>query len=216
MNMPTSRVTTGKRLSQPIAIGMVFLLWLSYTAIQTLTVTGHIPDAMSAVLSLVPGIFGILVLAAAGLAREQLFLRMAPLSWKGFLVLAGIFLFALSAILPFGAWRGWNWMAALVYAPASGVAQELFFRSALLPAFLLILKERSSLALLLHALLFGLWHIGPLFVGAPIWAVLAVMLVPFVSGIGWGWQVMHDRTVYWAMVQHTLIWVIAGQFPMPT
>ena len=80
MHMPASPITTGKRLSQPIAIGVVFLLWLSYTAIQTLTVTGHIQEPMSAVLSLVPGIFGVLVLAAAGLAREQLFLRMAPLS----------------------------------------------------------------------------------------------------------------------------------------
>jgi membrane protease YdiL (CAAX protease family) len=97
-------------------------------------------------------------------------------------------------------------------APAGGIAQELFFRSSLLPAFKSLFKDRERLALILHSILFGLWHIGPLFVGAPIWAVFAVMLVPFLSGIGWGWQVMQDKTVLWAMIQHSLIWVIGLQF----
>jgi membrane protease YdiL (CAAX protease family) len=44
--------------------------------------------------------------------------------------------------------------------------------------------------------------------------VLAVLLVPFVCGLGWGWQVQRDRTVAWAMLQHSLIWVIGLQFPM--
>lgn len=210
-----SPLTSRRTISQATAIGVVLLLWLIYTALQTLTVMGQIPETWYTILGFVPGILGIAILSATGLAREQLFLRIAPLSWRGLAVLAFVFVFALAAILPFGEWQGWNWLAALVYAPASGFSQELFFRSALLPAFLLALKSRSRLALILHALLFGLWHIGPLFLGAPIWAVAAVMLVPFVSGIGWGWQVMHDRTVLSAMIQHTLIWVVAGQFPMP-
>jgi membrane protease YdiL (CAAX protease family) len=127
-------------------------------------------------------------------------------------VLAAVFVFALAAMLPVMTWQGWSWMAALVYAPAGGVAQELFFRSALLPAMRMMLKQRPRLALALHSLLFGLWHIGPLFLGAPACAVIAVMLVPFLSGIGWGWQVQRDRTVIWAMIQHSLIWVIGLQF----
>lgn len=63
--------------------------------------------------------------------------------------------------------------------------------------------------------LFALWHIGPPFLGAPIGAVMAIMFVPFLSGIGWGWQVQRDRTVVWAMVQHSLIWVIGLQFAFP-
>jgi membrane protease YdiL (CAAX protease family) len=202
-------------ISRRAALGVVGLLWVSYTALQTLFVMGRIPEPWSAVLGLVPGIAGIAALRGAGVSWRQFFLQVAPLSRGGLAVLTAIFVFALAAILPFGTWQGWNWAAALVYAPASGVSQELFFRAVLLPALLLILKERLRLALILHAALFGLWHVGPFFVGAPIWAVFAVVLVPFVSGIGWGWQVKHDGTVLWAMVQHSLIWVIAGQFPMP-
>jgi len=55
-----------------------------------------------------------------------------------------------------------------------------------------------------------LWHIGPLFMGTPLPAVAAIMLVPFIAGIGWGWQVKRDGTVVWAMVQHSLIWMLGS------
>lgn len=191
------------------------LLWVSYTVLQTLFVTGNVSEPWLTFLGFAPGAVGIAVLMAAGQTKEQLFLQVAPLSRAGLLVLTGIFIFALAVVLPFGIWQGWNWVAALVYAPASGVSQELFFRAALLPAFLTVFKQRPQFALVLHSLLFSLWHIGPLFLGAPVWAVIAVMFVPFVCGIGWGWQVQRDRTVIWAMVQHSLIWVVGLQFPMP-
>jgi membrane protease YdiL (CAAX protease family) len=176
---------------------------------------GYMSETGSALLSFIPGILGLVVLLAAGLSRQQCFFVVRPLSWRGFAVLGAVFLFALVAILPVSVWQGWSWKAALVYAPASGISQELFFRSALLPAALLLMKGRQGLALIAHSVLFGLWHVGPLFLGAPLWAVLLVMLVPFLSGLGWGWQVMRDRTVVWAMVQHSLIWVIALQFAQP-
>lgn len=127
-------------------------------------------------------------------------------------MLAGVFAFALAAILPSGVWRGWDWIAALVYAPANGISQELFFRSALIPATLATFKKRTTLVLILHSILFGLWHIGPLFLGTPAPIVAAIMLVPFLSGIGWGWQVKRDGTVVWAMIQHSLIWIVASPF----
>jgi len=210
-----SSVSSRNLISLPLAIGIVALLWIGYTALQTLFVTGYVTEPWSAILGFVPGAIGVAVLIAAGLTREQLFLRISPLSRKGFAVLAGIFVFGLAVVLPFGSWQGWNWMAALVYAPASGVSQELFFRSVLFPALLLGLKDRPRLALILHSILFGLWHMGPFFMGAPIWAASAIVLVPFVCGLGWGWQVKHNRTVLWAMIQHTLIWVIGNQFLMP-
>ena len=207
--------SSSKPSKRIVAIGAVLFLWLGYTTLQTLSVVGIVPNAWYTALSFLPGILGLAVLLAAGLSREDCYLRFGRLSWRGFAVLAAVFVFALAAILPFGSWQGWNWEAALIEAPVSGVSQELFFRSVLFPAALWILGKRPRLALLAHSALFGLWHIGPLFMGAPIWAVIAVMLVPFLSGLGWGWQVQHDKTVVWAMVQHSLIWVIALQFPMP-
>jgi hypothetical protein len=203
------------RIKPALAAALVILLWLAYTVLQTLSVMGVVDEAQAAILSFVPGVVGASILLGAGLSPGQCYLRFRRLSWRGFWVLLAVMAFALAAILPVSVWQGWSWRAALIDAPASGVSQELFFRSALLPATGLIVKNRRRTALTLHAVLFGLWHIGPLFVGAPIWAVIAVMLVPFLSGLGWGWQVQHDRTVVWAMIQHSAIWVIALQFALP-
>lgn len=213
--MPERPSSSQAWIHPAVAVGAVLLLWAGYTAFQTLFVIGYVGEAGSAIFGFAPGLLGVAVLLAGGLSRRDCFLVVEPLSWRGFGVLAAVFVFALAAILPFSVWQGWSWRAALLYAPASGVAQELFFRAALLPAMLLVVKKRRGLALVAHAVLFGLWHIGPLFVGAPLWAVVAVMLVPFLSGIGWGWQVLQDRTVLWAMVQHTLIWVVGLQFALP-
>jgi len=201
-------------ISRTAALVVVLLLWAAYTTLQTLFVTGDISETWSAILAFLPGVIGVAVLLAAGRSRADLFLRIAPLSRGGLVVLIVIAVVGLAVVVPFGTWQGWNWTAALLYAPASGVSQELFFRAALLPALLWVLKQRPRLALILHAVLFGLWHIGPFFVGAPIWAGVAVVMVPLLCGVGWGWQVQHDRTVLWAMVQHSLIWVIGLQFPM--
>jgi membrane protease YdiL (CAAX protease family) len=190
----------------------VLLLWAGYTTIQVLSVVGLINVDTSLLAAFVPGLLGILILLSSGFTHWDCFLNIKPLSNKGLWVLAGIFIFALAAVLPFSVWQGWSWKAAFIYAPANGVAQEMFFRSVLLPVMNYITKGRQNLALILHAMLFGLWHIGPLFVGAPVWAVIAVMLVPFLCGLGWGWQVQRDRTVIWAMIQHSLFWVIGNQF----
>ena len=203
-------------IGRDAAVGIVIALWLAYTVIQTLCVVFKVADSWAAAVGFVPGLLAVGVLLAGGFSAEECYLRVRRLSWAGLAVLVAVAALAWAAVLPFGAWQGWNWLAALVYAPASGVAQELFFRSALLPAMHQALsRKRRAPALLLHAVLFGLWHIAPLFLGAPLWAVAAVMLVPFVCGMGWGWQVRRDRTVIWAMVQHSLIWVVGLQFPMP-
>ena len=194
------------------AAGIIVVLWAAYTVLQTLSVTGHIQQGWSVVMAFLPGILGVVTLISMGFDRQECFLVVKPLSRKGFFVLAAVFVFALASMLPVMTWQGWSWKSALVLAPAGGIAQELFFRSSLLPVMLYTFKERERMALVLHSVLFGLWHIGPLFIGAPIWAVVVVMLVPFLSGMGWGWQVIRDKTVIWAMIQHSLIWVIGLQF----
>lgn len=211
--MSPSTEPIGSRLSPALAVGGVVVLWAAYTVLQTLTVLGAVSEPASAALAFLPGLLGVALLLAAGLSRQECYLAFRPLSWPGFAVLAAIFLLGLAAVLPVSEWQGWNWMA-LVYAPASGIAQELFFRSSLLPAMQRVLEGRFGRALVVHSALFALWHIAPLFMGAPLWAVLAVMLVPFVSGLGWGWQVRRDRTVFWAMVQHSLFWIVGLQFAL--
>ena len=197
---------------QRVALAVVLCLWAVYTAMQTMVVLERLPEPVYAIVGVLPGILAVSALLAAGLSREACYLRSARLSWPGLGVLAAVFVFALAAILPFGTWAGWNWVKAFVYAPASGIAQELFFRSALLPAMRAACGRRTGMALVLHPVLFGRWHIGPLFMGTPKAIVAAIMVVPFLSGIGWGWQVNRDGTVVWAMVQHSLIWVIGSPF----
>jgi membrane protease YdiL (CAAX protease family) len=179
----------------------VLILWLAYSTLQTLGTMEQVSVELNTLLGFLPGLLGIAVLRAGGFPLADCYLQVRPLSRPGLAVLAGVYVFALGAILPFGVWQGWDWVAALVYAPAGGVAQELFFRAVLLPVLLSISKNRLWLALTVHSALFGLWHIGPLFIGAPLVIVFAVMLVPFLSGLGWGWAVHRDQTVLWAMVQ---------------
>lgn len=194
--------------------GLIVLIWLSYTIMQTSSVMGGIREDVYALIAFLPGILGVAILFAVGQSRQDCYLQVRRPSWVGIAALIAIAILALATVLPFGEWQGWNWRGALLYAPASGISQELFFRSALLPAMGLLFKGRSRLALVSHSVLFGLWHIAPLFLGAPLWAVFAVMFVPFMCGIGWGWQVRRDQTVIWAMLQHSLIWVIGNQFPL--
>ena len=209
-------------LSRRAAVILALAAWLLYSVLQTLLVLERLSEAQMAFFGFAPGLLAVGALLAAGFSRAELYLRVAPLSRRGFVTLTAVFVLALSVLIPSGAWRGWSWTAALVYAPASGVAQELFFRAALLPALLVVFDQQTRRALWPHsvwghalwghALLFSLWHIGPLFSGAPLFIVAAILGVTFVSGLGWGWQVQHDKTVIWAMIQHSLIWVIGLQF----
>ena len=50
-----------------IAAGLVILLWLAYTALQTLFVMQHLSEALAAILGFIPGILGIGAFLAAGL-----------------------------------------------------------------------------------------------------------------------------------------------------
>ena len=53
---------------------------------------------------------------------------------------------------------GWQWLPALIYAPASGIAQELYFRASLLPA-LEKWVGKKPFALVLHGLVFIVFHL---------------------------------------------------------
>ena len=94
-------------------------------------------------------------------------------------------------------------------APASGVTQELYFRSALLPVLLRWLSNKP--ALLVHAAVFALWHLRML-TQMPVPVALVSLAVMFLAGTGWGWQAMRDHTVVWAMAQHSLFLMVMALF----
>jgi hypothetical protein len=38
------------------------------------------------------------------------------------------------------------------------------------------------------------------------------VVVAFLAGLAWGWQTMHDGTVWWAMGHHARPWVVGSAF----
>jgi len=193
-----------KKLIPPVSI---FLLWIAYTVIYTV----QLNDTLATFLEFLPGVLGIITLYASGFTTQDLYLRKGSLSVKGAILLTA-FLFVLVPILLTGEWVGWHWLPFLVYAPASGIAQELFFRASLLPLLIKIFRGKTAPAVIIQASLFALWHVPLAFSQAPLGGAFAVTVVTFIGGIVWGWQVQHNKTVYWAMAQHIVYLMIMSLF----
>jgi hypothetical protein len=124
-------------------------------------------------------------------------------SRESLMMLAILSLFIPLALL-IGRGQPWDWLGNMVYAPASALGQELYFRSALLTAFG---THGSRRAILLQATLFALWH-ARAFRVVPAWEALLVLLGTFVAGIIWGWQVQRDNTTFYAFIQHLLFLIV--------
>jgi membrane protease YdiL (CAAX protease family) len=190
-----------------VALAAVLLLDAAYTVLNTIAPGGPLAH----LLAFVPGLLAIVTLGMAGLTTRQCYLHRASLSRQGLIVLAVMFLL-LIPILFSGQWLGWDGPATLLYAPAGAIAQELFFRAALLPALLHTLKGRVSLAVALQAALFVTWHWRTFAAAPTLGADLAILLVLFLAGLGWGWQVQRDKTILWAILQHTLFLMLMSLF----
>ncbi|MGA9397179.1 MAG: CPBP family glutamic-type intramembrane protease [Anaerolineaceae bacterium] len=87
----------------------------------------------------------------------------------------------------------------------------MYFRVSWLPAFE-HLTGKKSLALVLHSLVFLVFHLRTfLSIGfQPIVILVALVLSP--AGCVWGWQVQRNRTVVWAILQHSLFLVFMSIF----
>lgn len=204
--------TTALKIRKPLlslrsALWLILLLWLLYTAIFTAQ-PGNNPLAF---LEFIPGFLAVGALLAARLSFDACYLRPAPMSRTGMLFL-GASLLLMPIMWLTGRWIGWNWMNALIYAPASGISQELFFRAGLLPALLAVLPGKSRVATVLHAVLFSAWHVPRVAMAAPIGGIISVVAVTFVSGLLWAGQVRRDRTVFWLMGFHSVILFINAFF----
>jgi membrane protease YdiL (CAAX protease family) len=127
-------------------------------------------------------------------------------------VLAATTLLLLPILGASTSWNGWDWIPALIYAPASGIAQELYFRSSLLPGLERAFNGRRTLALLVHSAIFIGFHFRTFRSIGSFIPILIVAFVLFLAGCGWGWQVQRDRTVVWSMIQHSFFLVLMSMF----
>lgn len=164
------------------------------------------------ILALIPGLAGIGAWRAAGLTRHDQRLRGAALSGRGAAALAAVTLLMLPILGSSSGFAGWRWLDGLLYAPASGVAQELYFRAALLPGLERVLGGRARLALALHAAVFAGFHLRTFLALPSLLMALVVATVLTLAGVGWGWQVQRDRTVVWAMAQHCAFLAVMSMF----
>ena len=159
-------------------------------------------------LRLLPRLAGVAILFSESLPAQYHYLRLGRISIAGLALYAALLIPYVFGILPTGRFVGWNPPEALIYAPIGALSQEISFRASLLPLLLWLQEGHRWPALLIPALLFGLWHIGAIFAGASLAEAIPVILVPFAFGIAWGWQVVRDRTVFWAVLHHTLLLVM--------
>jgi membrane protease YdiL (CAAX protease family) len=188
----------------------MLLLWLVYTLLYTLPFERN----LEAILETLAGALGVVVLLAMGFTRQELYLQFKPISKRGWVAL-GLATLGLLGPLATSHWVGVHWWPLLVYAPLSGITQELFFRASLLPAIEKLCGGQTWSALILHAVLFGLWHMPLAYLAAPIspWvAMVALFVVTSLAGLAWGWQVQHDRTVGWSILHHTILLMLMSLF----
>lgn len=200
------KVLPNQKLTFRVTLWVIILLWIFNVALFAL----YLDEPYASVFGFLPGILGVIVLFVAGFRREECYLRFGWISWAGL----GVYILMLSLMIPVVltgiksvSWTGWDWVIMLIYAPASGISQELFFRSTLLPTLKRAFPDKVFMSLILSSMMFALYHAG-MFVVAPAGVAAGGLVVTFMAGMGWGWQVGRDRTVLWAMVHHTLLQMI--------
>lgn len=186
----------------PIAITL--LMGILYTILDYT----QPPEPWLSLLAFFPGVVSFIILRLSGASPLVLRLRFAKLSSPGLLTLVPTSILLLPILASSTSWIGWHWLPALVYAPASGIAQELYFRAALLPGLERVFDNNKTTALLIHSALFVGFHYRTFqaIPSLPIGLVVAAVL--FFAGCGWGWQVQRDRTVFWALLHHSIFLVL--------
>jgi hypothetical protein len=146
---------------RPVIVALLGL-FVAATAVQTLAVVERISELAGTALGLAIGAVAVGMLLRSHWTAADCYLGPGRLSLRGALALAWL-LVLWPFVLATGEWVGWDTARALTQA-LGGVAQELYFRAALLPLLVVLLSGRRWTALLLHAALFTVWHGGALLV----------------------------------------------------
>ena len=187
-----------------IPFGTALAVTLAMAAVYTMLDVLELPEPVFALLAFIPGAISLIALRGAGLSRAELNLRLAWISLPSLAALTATSILLLPILGSSTVWLGWRWVAALVYAPASGIAQEMYYRSALLPGLEHAFNGHRTLSLFAHAAVFVGFHVRTFLAVPSLPLALVVAAVLFLAGCGWGWQVQRDRTMVWAMLQHSL------------
>jgi hypothetical protein len=210
MRTSTHMATGDLRMARGALLAPMVLLWLVYTVIYTLP----IPDVLSAFLHILPGVAAVALLRVAGFSADECNLGLRWISAKGIGVL-GLVTLALAGPTLTSTYVGYRPLAVFLLAPASAIAQELYFRAGLLPSMHHALPGRAGLANLLHAALFALWHVPKALIFSPINPLVGALMLASVTGLagfGWGWQARHDRTIAWSALHHWFLLSVMSLF----
>jgi membrane protease YdiL (CAAX protease family) len=190
------------RLPIPVAAWIVVGLAAPYTLLNTL----FPGPLLTYTLGMAIALLAVGALALAGIAPRELGVRLAPLSHEGAAVLALMLLFIPGAALA-GRIQPLDWLDDLVYAPTSALAQELYFRGALLAALSRLSRGDARLAITVQAGIFALWHLRA-FAVATIPQAVGVLALSLLAGLLWGWQVRRDGTILYSFLEHTLFLIV--------
>ena len=188
-----------------LAVAVLFVLFTVLEFVQP-------GEPVYALLSLIIAACGVVSVRAAGLSWHEMRVRFAPLSLVGGALLAAATLLMLPILASSSGFVGWRWLPALVYAPLSGIAQEVFFRGTMLPTLERAMPQRQVLSLLMHNVLFVAWHLRTFTLLPSLTAALVVATVLFLAGTAWALQVRHDGTILWSTAQHSLFLVVMSMF----
>jgi len=189
-------------------VALTFAMAVVYTTLDVMQPR----EPVLSLLALAPGVVACASLLAAGVSPSDLRLRLAWPSFTGAAVLAGVTMLMVPVLASSTGYTGWRWVPALVYAPASGIAQELFFRSALLAALEHLVPHRPGVALVSQSAVFVAFHLRTLLSVSSLPIAFLVAAVILLGGCGWGWQVQRDRTIVWAIALHGLMLVAMSMF----
>ncbi len=204
-SVPAGAPTTTRFIPRRIAVPLVLLLLVPYTAYFWASPTG----LGSTILGFLPGLIGIGLLLGSGFQTPDLYLRPGHLSRRGGLALAAVFPL-LAVIVASGTWSGWD-RAHPLESALGGVAQELYFRASVLPAMLWLLRGRLRSALVGHGMLSVAWH-ARMFTQSGLVLGVVIFLVLLIAQLAWGYAANHDRTVVWVTLQHMAFLVAMSPF----
>jgi membrane protease YdiL (CAAX protease family) len=193
-----------------LAIAIVLLMGAAYTLLDVLQPS----EPIYTILSFMPGLLSFTVIILGRLHPNVIESYLIPrkLSLRGGIALVVVALCLLPILLSPSGKVGWHWIPALVYAPASGIAQELYFRASLLPAMEGLLQKKKFAAIGLHSLVFVAFHLRTFLSIGPNSIMAAVVIVLFVAGFAWGYHAQRDRTTIWAIALHSSFLVIMSMF----